>query len=67
LVEVADRGVIALQVEPGDHVPFGVGTSERGVRYYIRRGGNTFPASPADVRAFVQSRLPATPAPYFPR
>jgi hypothetical protein len=66
-VEVGDRGVIALHVDSGDHVPYGVGTSERGVRYYIRRGGNTFPAAPADVRAFVQSRLPSAPAPYFPR
>jgi hypothetical protein len=72
-VEVAGRGVIALHVGSGEHVPYGVGTSDRSVRYYIRRAGNTFPASPADVRAFVQSRVPATPTPtptptpYFPR
>jgi hypothetical protein len=66
-VEVADRGVIALHVEPGEQVPYGVGTGDRGVRYYVRRAGSTFPASPADVRAFVQSRIPAVPTPYFPR
>ncbi|MFI4991435.1 MAG: helix-turn-helix domain-containing protein [Solirubrobacterales bacterium] len=63
---VEDHGVIALRVEPGDHVPYGVGTSERGLRYYIRRAGSTFPAAPADVRAFVQSRLPPAPGPYLP-
>jgi hypothetical protein len=66
-VEVAGCGVLALSVEPGEHVPYGVGTSDRGVRYYIRRAGTTFPASPADVRAFVQSRTTATPELYFPR
>ncbi len=66
-VEVAECGVIALHVAPGQHVPYGVGTSDRSVRYYIRRAGNTFPASPADVRAFVQSRIPATPELHFPR
>lgn len=66
-VEVAGCGVIALSVEPGEHVPYGVGTSDRGVRYYIRRAGTTFPASPADVRAFVQSRTMTTPELYFPR
>lgn len=66
-VEVAGRGVIVLSVGPGAHVPYGVGTSDRVVRYYVRRAGNTFPASPADVSAFVRSRIPTTPAPYFPR
>jgi hypothetical protein len=65
-VEVRRRGVLALAVEPGEHVPYGVGTSDRAVRYYVRRAANTFPASPADVRALVGSRV-AGPRPAFPR
>lgn len=56
LVEIDGRGVIALQVVAGIHAPYGVGTSDRDARYYARRGATTFPASPADVRAFVQAR-----------
>jgi hypothetical protein len=67
-VDIAGHGVIALNVAPGNQVPYGVGTSDRGVRFYVRRAGNTFPASPTDVRALVHSRIPSeSPAPYFPR
>lgn len=66
MVEIAGCGVIAINVAPGSSAPYGVGTSERNIAYYVRRAGNTFPATPADVRAFVQARVPATPASYLP-
>lgn len=66
MVEVAGHGVIAINVASGREAPYGVGKDERDIRYYIRRAGTTFPASPADVRAFVQARVAAEPAPpYF--
>jgi hypothetical protein len=66
LVEVAGRGLIAINVAPGSDAPYGVRTNGRGTAYFVRRAANTFPATPADVRAFVQARVSATPAPYFP-
>jgi hypothetical protein len=65
MVEIDGRGVIAINVGRGRNAPYGVGTSERHIAYYVRRAGNTFPASPAHVRAFVQARAPAGSAPYF--
>lgn len=66
---VADvDGKNVLRVEPGTDTPYGVGTTERRLDYYVRRGGTTFPATPADVRAFVRARLPASNEQrYFPR
>ncbi len=66
MVEVAGRGVIAINVSSGGDAPYGVRTGERGIAYFVRRAANTFPATPADVRAFVQSRASATPTSYFP-
>jgi hypothetical protein len=66
MVTVGRRGVIVVNVASGNDPPYGVGTSERDIRYHVRRGGTTFPAAPADVRAFVQARISATPATYFP-
>ena len=66
--EIEGRTVVLVRVEPGVETPYGVGTSERRVGYFVRRGGTTFPATPADVRAFVRARLPSTEQqPYFPR
>jgi hypothetical protein len=56
-VEVGGRSVIAIEVSPGTGVPYGIGTTDRDIRYYVRRGATTFPATPADVRAFVRARL----------
>jgi len=65
--EIEGRTVVLVRVEPGVETPYGVGTSERRVDYFVRRGGTTFPATPADVRAFVRARLPSTEQqPYFP-
>jgi hypothetical protein len=66
MTEVAGAGVIAVNVAPGGEPPYGIGTSERDIRYYVRRAGTTFPATPADVRAFVQGRLTAAAALQFP-
>ena len=55
---VADSGVVLVRVEPGAQPPYGIGTSDREVVYYVRRGATTFPAAPNDVRAVVQAREP---------
>jgi len=62
MVEVAGAGVIAVNVAPGFEPPYGIGTSEREIHYYVRRAGTTFPATSADVRGFVQARVPAAAA-----
>jgi Putative DNA-binding domain len=68
VAEVDGRPVVLVRVEPGVDTPYGVGTSERRVDYFVRRGGTTFPATPADVRAFVRARLPSTEQQrYLPR
>lgn len=66
MVDVRGHGVIAINVASGSAAPYGVGKGERNIGYYVRRAGNTFPATPADVRAFVEARVSASPAPYFP-
>lgn len=40
---------------------------ERDICYHVRRAASRFPTSPADVRAFVEARSAAMPAPHFPR
>jgi hypothetical protein len=60
-VEVFDDGetrILLLNVDRGPETPYGVGTNDRDVVFYVRRGANSFPASPADVRAMVQARQP---------
>jgi hypothetical protein len=66
VVEIIGNAVILINVASGSQAPYGVGTTERDVRYYIRRAATTFPASSADVRELVQARVPASPALYFP-
>jgi hypothetical protein len=67
LASVDGMQVLLVRVQQGAETPYGVGTSDRRVDYYVRRGGTTFPATPADVRAFVRERLPLTDQRYFPR
>jgi hypothetical protein len=65
-VEAAGARVLVIDVAPGGEPPYGVGTSDRKLVYYIRVGATTFPASPAEVRAIVRSRLPSDRDPRFP-
>ena len=66
MIDAANSGVIAVNVAPGSDTPYGIATSERGASYFVRRAGTTFPASPADVRAFVQARLASPETLRFP-
>jgi len=52
----SDRRVIILSVEPGDDVPYGVGTTVLSTSYYIRRGATSFPVAPSEVGSLVRSR-----------
>jgi Putative DNA-binding domain len=68
IANVDGKDVLLVSVGPGADTPYGVGTTERRVDYYVRRGGTTFPATPADVRAFVRARIPVpSQQTYFPR
>jgi hypothetical protein len=58
LAEVDGKQVLLVRVEAGHETPYGVGTTERRIDYYVRRGATSSPASSADVRAFVRARLP---------
>jgi Putative DNA-binding domain len=53
---VARAQVIVVTVDAGIETPYGVGTSDRDIVYYVRRGATTFPAAPGDVRAMVRAR-----------
>ena len=68
LADVDGRRVLLVRVNPGAEPPYGVGTTDRRIDYYVRRGATTFPATPTDVRAFVRAHTPS-PAPfgYLPR
>jgi hypothetical protein len=66
MVEINGKGVIVLDIAPGDEPPYGIGTDERNVQYYVRRGATTFPASPSNLRALIQARVATEPQLYFP-
>lgn len=57
-LDEAGTRVLLLNVDAGPETPYGVGTNDRNVVYYVRRGATSFPASPADVRAMVHARQP---------
>jgi hypothetical protein len=57
LADLDGKQVLLVRVNPGAEPPYGVGPTDRNVVYYVQRGATTFPATPADVRAFVRSRL----------
>jgi hypothetical protein len=58
LADVDGKQVLLVRVDSGAEPPYGVATTDRRIDYYVRRSGTTFPATPADVRAFVRARLP---------
>lgn len=57
LAEIQGKQVMLIRVRSGNEPPYGVATTERRTEYYVRRGGTTAPATPADVRAAVRLRL----------
>jgi hypothetical protein len=57
-IPVGDATILAIHVSPGADTPYGVGTSDRKLIYYVRRGGNSSPARPEDIRNAVRSRIP---------
>jgi hypothetical protein len=57
-IAVGDSEILAVYVSPGSDTPYGVGTSDRKLIYYVRRGGNSSPARPEDIRNAVRSRMP---------
>ncbi|MDP9226076.1 MAG: ATP-binding protein [Actinomycetota bacterium] len=63
LTEVDGKQVLLVRVDAGAEPPHGVGTTDRRIDYYIRRSATSFPATPADVRAFVRARLPTAASP----
>jgi predicted HTH transcriptional regulator len=67
LADLDGKQVLLVCVNAGAEPPYGVGTTDRNVVYYVRRGATTFPATPADVRAFVRARLATTTTTLFPR
>lgn len=64
VAEIEGKYVLLVRVTAGVHPPYGVGTSDRAVTYYVRRGATSFAATPADVRAFVRARLAMTSSPF---
>jgi Putative DNA-binding domain len=65
LAEVDGKPVLIVRVGRGDEAPYGVSTTERRIDYYVRRSGTTSPATPADVRRFVASRIATGQTPAF--
>jgi predicted HTH transcriptional regulator len=59
LTELDGKRVLLVCVAAGAEPPYGVGTTDRGIDYYVRRSGTSSTATPADVRGVVRARLPA--------
>jgi hypothetical protein len=66
MIDTTGGGVIAVNVASGSDTPYGIATNGRSVSYFVRRAGTTFPASPADVRGFVEARVASTTSLQFP-
>jgi hypothetical protein len=66
VTEVEGKPVLLLEVERGQETPYGIGTNDRGLEYFIRRNGTSMPARADEVRAAVQARTP-TPQGRFGR
>ncbi len=61
IVVIGDAEILAIHVRPGPDTPYGVGTSDRKLVYYVRRGAQVQPApkpAPEDIRISVRSRMP---------
>jgi Schlafen, AlbA_2 len=68
VTKVGGKNVLLVRVKPGSEPPYGVATTERRIDYYVRRNGTSLLATPADVRAAVRAKLPASAQQaYFPR
>ena len=52
LCKLKGKDVIALFIEEGSLPPYGLDAAKP--RFYIRRGATTFPATQAEIRAFVR-------------
>ena len=61
LVKLGSANVVVVSVPPGVEPPYGVGTSDRKLVYYVRRGATSAPARPSDVRAAVRASIPIVP------
>lgn len=59
IVALGDASVVVVSVPPGAEPPYAVGTSDRKLVYYVRRGATSVPARPSDIRAAVRSRIPS--------
>ena len=66
MTNVDGLDVLVVDVPAGADTPYGVGTNDRDVVYYVRRGATSFPASPADVRSFVRARLSVANEQHYP-
>ena len=67
---ISGKLILVLDVEPGQSPPYGLIPDPPGNRdkpdYYVRRGANTFPAQPSDLReAVLASQPPSIPATTF--
>jgi hypothetical protein len=58
VTEVDGKAVLLLKVESGGGTPYGIGTNDRGLEYFVRRNGTSMPARADEVRAAVQARMP---------
>jgi hypothetical protein len=59
VVTVDDKKMLVLSVQAGPSPPYGLQFQpDQQVEYYVRRGASTYPATQAEVRDSVLSRLP---------
>ena len=58
IIVIGDAEILVVYVGLGPDTPYGVGTSDLKLIYYVRRGANSSPA-PEDIRNSVRSRMPS--------
>lgn len=69
IAELVSRRVLVVDVAAGVEPPYGVGTTDKRIDYYIRRNGSLLLATPSDVRDVIRARFGSDShhLPTFPR
>ena len=63
--EYEGKILVVMSVAPGSQPPYARTSKEKAAEYFIRRGANTYPARPDEIRESVLSRATSIESPPF--
>jgi Putative DNA-binding domain len=65
-VAIDGKMLVVLEIRPSSGRPYGLHLQDKPVEFYMRRGGSTYPATQAEVRAMAQPAAQQRGFPGFP-